>query len=445
MYRYIEIAGYLEEHIKQSKLKQGDKVASVRELCKVYQCHQSTALKALNYLKEKEILYSISQSGFYVVGSEPSKVGASEVIDFQSSSPDAKLFPYKDYQKCVNLAIEKNRSRLFEYSDVDGYRPLNKAIAKLVTNDYMFIDVNNVYITTGIQQGLALLTEMDMPNHKHKVLIEQPSYHRYIEYLKLNSVDVLTIDRDFNGLDLELLEEIFKSEDVKFFYTMPRVHNVFATCLNHEQKIEIVKLAYKYDVFIVEDDYMGDFINANGNAPLITYDTNKSHVIYLRSFSKIIFPGLRVGFAVLPERLSKAFGMRKFYADMGTSILAQASLEIYLKNKMYKRHISKMKKLYSERAETMVKALSKYQVEKSCDQEDGAKIVHTCLDLGKHSSSSILSKAGIRVADMGKFYYYNDYKNKDHKSKNYLLINVSNVEADQIETGISRLMKVLAI
>ncbi len=284
MFKYIEIANELEIQFRESKSKPGSRVPSVRDLCKLYKCHQSTAVKALNYLKEKNIVYSIPQSGYYITGREEDDVEEKQVFDFQSASPDSRFFPYEDYQKCVNLAIEKNKSSLFEYSNVSGFLPLKKSISKLLTNDYIFVDSDSIVITTGIQQCLSILTDMDVNTEGKKVLIEQPTYHCFIDYLKLNGLEVEVIERTFLGIDLNVLEEIFQKGEIKFFYTMPRVHNPLGTGLTQVEKRGIVDLAYKYNVLIVEDDYMADYITDKSNDPLYTYDLERTHVVYLRSF-----------------------------------------------------------------------------------------------------------------------------------------------------------------
>jgi len=438
MYRYIEIAEEIEESYVIQKLKPGDRVDSVRDLCRTYKCHQSTATKALNYLKEKGFLYSIPQSGFYIAGGVDNESINNQFVDFKSSSPDARLFPYKDYQKCVNQAIEKNRSNLFEYSDMKGYEPLKKAIVKLVTDDFIFTDVDSIVVTTGIQQGLSILSEMHISNKKNKILIEQPSYHRFIEYLKLNSFDVVTVERTFEGIDLIEIERLFSEGEIKFFYTMPRVHNPLGTGLSKYEKEKLIQLAYKYDVLIIEDDYMADYITNNSNDPLISYDVKKTHVIYLRSFSKIIFPGLRVGFAILPKHLVRQVTEIKFYRDMGTSLLAQASLEIYLSNKMYDRQVAKMRKLYEKRAQRMFSVLKSHSINGGYLNSYNTPIIHTCINTGKRYSIRKLEQAGIKLADIKNYYYM--WPNEPNK---YMLINVSNVDENSIGDGFQRLLAAL--
>ena len=436
MYKYIEIANALETLFKEMNFKPGQRVPSVRDLCKTYNCHQSTAVKALNYLKEQNIVYSIPQSGYYITGRLDSNDETPEEFDFKSASPDSRFFPYMEYQKCVNLAIEKNKSDLFEYGNLNGYVPLKVSISKLLTKDYIFTQIDNIVITSGIQQCLSILTELDFNNERKKVLVEQPTYHCYIDYLKLNGFDVELIDRTFEGLDLVKLEEFFKKGEIKFFYTLARVHNPLGTKLSQREKKKIIELAYRYNVYIVEDDYMADYITDKTNDPLFTYDLKGTHAIYLRSFSKSIFPGLRVGFAVLPKTLVDTFSEKKYYQDMGTSLLSQASLDVYLRNKMYNRHMYKMIKLYKNRAELLRSILTDLNVQGSFRSQSDASIIHTCLDVKKYVSLKKLNQSGIKIADIRKHYYT---WNKDHYT--YLPLNVSNVSNDRIDTGIRKLLK----
>ncbi len=288
-------------------------------------------------------------------------------------------------------------------------------------------------ITTGIQQCLSILTDMDVNTEGKKVLIEQPTYHCFIDYLKLNGLEVEVIERTFLGIDLNVLEEIFQKGEIKFFYTMPRVHNPLGTGLTQVEKRGIVDLAYKYNVLIVEDDYMADYITDKSNDPLYTYDLERTHVVYLRSFSKSIFPGLRVGFAILPKALLKTFSEKKYYRDMGTSLLSQASLDVYLRNKMYDKHMSRMIRLYKQRARLMRTVLSELHVKGSFDINPESAIIHTCLNIGKHISIAKLERNNIKVADTKRYYYL-----WNRNINNYLLVNVSNMAEDQIREGIKK-------
>src|SRR5690606_14606922 len=184
----------------------------------------------------------------------------------------------------------------------------------------------------GIQQTLDVMAKMPFPNGKKVILVEQPSYNLYLNFLELENIPVLGIELTMNGIDLQQLEHLFKTADIKFFYTMSRHHNPLGTSYDYATRRRIANLAEKYDVYVVEDDYMADIGDGHSFDPIYAYDLHE-RVVYLKSFSKIVFPGLRIGATVLPTTLVQPFDQHKRYND--ASLLSQAALEIYIKSGMY--------------------------------------------------------------------------------------------------------------
>jgi DNA-binding transcriptional MocR family regulator len=155
------------------------------------------------------------------------------------------------------------------------------------------------------------------------------------------------------------LEYLFKHQDIKFFYTVSRFHNPTGNSYTNAEKKKIVELAKEYDVYIIEDDYMGDLDPDLKQDPMFAYDTS-GRVIYTKSFSKIMLPGLRLGLAVLPEELKQAFLQAKFAADIHTPVLTQGALEIYLKNGMFTAHIQRIRRKYTRKGILLQKAFNNF-------------------------------------------------------------------------------------
>lgn len=162
-------------------------------------------------------------------------------------------------------------------------------------------------VTSGTQQALYILSQVIFPNQK-TILLEQPTYHRMIDLVQSLNLPYQTIKRHFNGIDLDELEELFKNGDIKFFYTISRFSNPLGLSYSNAEKQKIVNLAKRYDVYIIEDDYMGDFAKST-DLPLHYYDTS-DHIIYLKSFSMTIFPALRLGTIILPRTLTKSLNLK---------------------------------------------------------------------------------------------------------------------------------------
>ena len=447
MYKYLELSKELEDKIKIGEYKDGDRIPSIRTLKEAYNCNKSTVITALKDLEIKHILYSLPKSGYYVVKRNDNYDKENKLIlDFSSSAPDPRVFPYLDFQHCINQAIDIYKNDLFIYGTPKGLPSLIESIQKQLGNYQVFTNKDNIFITSGSQEALSILTTMPFPNNKDTILIEQPSCDIFIDYLEVNNKKVIGIKRDSQGIDLEELERIFKDENIKFFYTMPRYHNPLGTSYSNEDKKEISRLAEKYDVYVVEDDYLADFEQDSKSDPIFSYDRS-NHVIYLKSYSKIIFPGLRVGVVVIPEKLIEIFNKYKKTLDIDNSILFQEALEIYIKNGMFKRNKEKIKNYYLSRAKILNSSLKRNIYENNLD---GFKryykynflentCIHTYIELHKEiSCEKIINKLKkkdiiVSTADEN---YLNSFKEKDL----ILKINVSNVGEEYIDNGINEII-----
>ena len=437
MYKYLEILNHVESLIQEGEYKDGDKLPSIRDFTKIYSCNKSTIIKALEELERQHRVYSIPKSGYYVVKRKnPTNGGKKLLLDFASSAPDPQVFPYLDFQHCINEAIDIYKNELFIYGTPKGLPSLIDVIQKHLANYQVFANKDNIFITSGVQQALAILTTLTFPNKKETILIEQPSYHLFIDYLETHNVPVLGIKRTDKGIDLNELERLFKTESIKFFYTMPRFHNPLGTSYFQREKKAIVKLAQKYDVFIVEDDYLADLEENPKADPLYAYG-DFSHVIYLKSYSKIIFPGLRIGVAVIPNAILESFGKYKRLIDVDSSMLSQGALEIYIKSGMFRRHKQKIKASYSLRSKCLASILQKqYEVYSDIFQYNPIKnpCIHTYITLDEKINRERLidrlKKKSIMVATEDGHYL------STFKREKILKLNVTNVREDYIEKGI---------
>ncbi|WP_144568647.1 aminotransferase-like domain-containing protein [Bacillus pseudomycoides] len=441
MYKYLNVLNDLESMIQKGEIKEGRKLPSIRSLVSQYECNKATIIRALHELEKRHIIYSVPQSGYYVV----KKMGdyeedETENFDFASSAPDPDVFPYLDFQHCINKAIDTYKNDLFIYGTPKGLPSLISIVQKQLANYQVFAKEENIFITSGVQQALVILTSIPFPNQNETILIEQPSYHLFIEYLETNRTPVIGIKRTAKGIDLFELEKIFRTGKIKFFYTIPRFHHPLGTSYSKKEKEKIISLAKKYNVFIVEDDYLADLEQNPKVDPLYSYD-NSSHVIYLKSYSKIIFPGLRVGVAVILASIAEAFHKYKKLLDIDSSMISQAALEIYIKSGMFERHKQKIQLSYYVRSKALSGALEEAYKENQhlfCKTE--SKIgIHTCLSLHK----SIVTETLIKNLGQNQIFIETVDKNylSSFRKEKLLKLNVSNMKEDKIRIGIHRVIE----
>ncbi|MEC0131219.1 aminotransferase-like domain-containing protein [Paenibacillus odorifer] len=443
MYKYSELINELELQIAEDTYREGDKLPSIRELSLRYGCSKSTVIRALQDLQDKHLIYAASKSGYYVMKrSGQRKDEGAHWIDFTVSAPDPDIFPYLDFQHCINKAIDMYRNDLFIYGTPQGLPSLIREMQRHLASYQVFANPDQIFITSGVQQALGVLTRIPFPNGRQRVLIEQPGYPLFMEYLKTYGIETEGIKRSDAGVDLNELERLFKTGQFKFFYTVPRFHNPLGVSYTRTQKKAIAQLAAKYDVYIVEDDYMADLEQDAKEDPIYAYD-DAAHVIYLKSFSKIIFPGLRVGVAVLPEVLCDSFNRFKRLMDIDSSMLSQAALELYLKSGMFERHRKKMRSCYEKRStllhESIMRELDTATAQHYSYHPTGQLGVHTYLKLGDSVKTEQMIKRlqkkfiRIEMADSGYLPSFNKEK--------ILKLNVSSVKEPDIRSGIEQVMQ----
>ncbi|MCM1992156.1 PLP-dependent aminotransferase family protein [Oceanirhabdus seepicola] len=357
--KYEIIMEYINKLIYEEKIVQGGKLPTVRELADKFKCSKSTVLRAFKELEGEHKIYSIPKSGYYLVDKPENDKVHTKVINFSAVLPDEKLLPYREFNHSINRAVEIYKSSLFTYGDKQGILSLREVLVEHFAQHQIFTSKDEIFITTGSQQGLNILTRMRFPNNKKAILVEQPTYKLMHDLADVNNIHMIGIKRDRNGINLSELEEIFKKEEIKFFYTIPRFHNPLGTSYDEFTKKKIVELANKYDVYIVEDDYLADIEIKSGRLPIHYYDIN-DRVIYVKSYAKSFMPGIRIGAVILNDDLREEFLKYKRLFDLNTSVLAQGALDIYIRTGMYNNHIMKAKKEYKKKMDFVREYLKGY-------------------------------------------------------------------------------------
>ncbi|WP_127596404.1 aminotransferase-like domain-containing protein [Paenibacillus lautus] len=438
MKKYLSILTDMESKIQEGQYRSGQKLPSVRSAAQTYGCSISTVIRAYSELEKRHAIYSVSQSGYYVVQKDGDSDNMDQSwIDFASASPDVNVFPYLDFQHCLNKAIDTYKYELFTYGDPKGMEKLRHTLVSHLADSQVFTVPDRIVVTSGANQALEILAKMPFPNGKSVILVEQPSYNNYLEYLESEGLSVIGIPRSTAGIDLGALEDRFKTGNIKFFYTMSRYHNPLGTSLRMEERKAIAALASQYDVFVLEDDYMADLGSGRGFDPIYAYNQT-SHIIYLKSFSKIIFPGLRLGAVVLPEKLLEGFHAYKKYGD--TSLLSQAALEIYISNGMYERHKQKIYSQYETRMQALDSAVKRYGGTVLVKAVPGDGGIYKLFMLPQTVNLDRLIKR-LKMRNIlvmpGKLFYLSDYLER----KKFIRISISRARLTQIEEGVQAIVE----
>ncbi|KOS67805.1 GntR family transcriptional regulator [Lysinibacillus contaminans] len=433
--KYIQIMGEIKGQLANGTLHAGSKLPSVRQLSEHFSCSKNTVIRAYTELEKEHVIYAVSKSGYYVVNEFQHIKQGNEIIDFFSAGPDINMMPYVDFQHCMNQAIEQYKEELFTYSDQQGLYSLRVQLVKYLQSLQVFTRPERLVVVSGSQQALNLFVSMPFPNGKNNILIEQPSYFGMIESINLHQVTTFGIELSMEGIDLDRLEYIFRNNDIKFFYVIPRFHNPLGHSYTISEKKKIVELAEKYDVYIVEDDFLGDLDPNVKSDPMFSYAPS-GRVIYIKSFSKVFLPGLRIATVVLPKRMVDNFLRYKFSSDFNSSALSQGALEIYLKSGMFTSHLKKIKELYRTKMQILQEACKLYLPANTHFSKPTSGFflsIYLPKNVTAKQVVHMLNEQHIYVDDASRMFL------PEYKKENLLRLSISQVNESQIKLGVERL------
>ena len=328
--KYQAVVSFLKKGIESGKFPTGSRLPSIRQLSQDFHCSKDTIQRALLELRHEQYLYAKPQSGYYVLEQGQHQDLEIEVTDEHASA-------YDDFRICVNETLIGRENYLFNYYDnQEGLEELRQSVHQLLFDQALYCKPDQLVLTSGTQQALFILSQIDFPSKGEEILVEQPTYHRMNRLLVAQGLAYQTIERRINGIDLEELEKQFKSGKIKFFYTIPRFHYPLGHSYSDQEKRAILDLANQYGVYIVEDDYLGDLDSKKGQT--FHYLDTEDRVIYIKSFSTSLFPALRITALILPNALKEAFVSYKNILDYDSNLIMQKALSLYIDSQLFEKN-----------------------------------------------------------------------------------------------------------
>lgn len=363
-----------------------------------------------------------------------------EIISFAGGLPAPDLFPVADIQKVTAQVLEEDGFVALQYTTTEGSADLRNAIINQRLKPFgMDAALENIMITSGSQQGLELTAKMFI-NHGDTVIVENPTYLTAISPFKSYGAQLATVDTDDDGIIIsDLIHTIETSDNVKFIYLIPDFQNPTGRCMSLERREQVVQIAQKYKIPIIEDSPYGELVLAGEKLPTIKSFDKDGYVIYLGSFSKVFCPGFRIGWILADKALIEKYAILKQGVDLQTSTVDQMIVARYMMEYNLDDHIDKIKQLYSKRRECMLNAMDKYFPKNiAYTRPRGGLFIWVILPKG-HDSKEILEKAiAQKVAFVpGQSFYAHA------NVTNTFRLNYSNMPEDRIEEGIKRLGAIL--
>lgn len=291
-------------------------------------------------------------------------LGKPGIISFAGGFPDSAMFDVAGIKEAANQALTEEPGGALQYGATEGYEPLRTQLAAFMkTKGVKDIEPSGLIVTTGSQQALDLLGKT-LIGPGDKVIVEGPTFLATIQCFRLYGADLVSAPIDANGVQTDKLEELIKQHKPKFVYLIPTFGNPSGAMLSLERRKKVLELAVKYQTLVVEDDPYGDLYFGEAPPPSILalseqVPGSRDLIAHCGSMSKVLSPGLRVGWMIAPPELLAKATMCKQFSDAHTSTFAQATAAQYLKAGRMPATLANVRKVYGERARVMGECLKK--------------------------------------------------------------------------------------
>jgi len=454
---YLQIKDYIKSMILSGMLQKDIKLPSTRELSSILNVSRNTVIEAYKYLEDEGFVYTVRGRGFYVsnveinrqdewnfnwssefnsyaklseeldiVKSEP--VWKRGMISFKSIAPDNSYFDVEEVKKAFLNRMALEGDKLLNYGYAKGYKPLIEYLMKYMEGKGVAKEGKDILITNGFTEAFDILLS-SLTNSGDKIICENPTHNTAIKIMKLHGLNIEGVELDDDGINLEKLKNKI-TKDTKLAYLIPSYHNPTGIIMPPEKRIEVFNIFKEYNVPIIEDGFNEELRYSGSHvAPIAALCGKGNGVIYIGSFSKVLFPGLRIGWIMADKDLISVLESVKRSRNIHTSFIDQAILFEYLNGGNFEKYIKRVRKIYKEKYECAVKCAKKYIPNKKILGEGG---LHIFLELSDEiDTRDVLSECMKK----GVIFMPGDIFYTDGRGKNTLRLGFSRNSIEDIEKG----------
>ncbi|MFZ3220048.1 MAG: PLP-dependent aminotransferase family protein [Rhodoferax sp.] len=375
-------------------------------------------------------------------------LGKPGIISFAGGFPDSAMFDVDGIRDAANKALAEEPGAALQYGATEGYQPLREQLsAFMASKGASDVAPEQLIVTTGSQQALDMLGKT-MVSPGDKVIVEGPTFLATIQCFRLYGAEVISAPIDAHGVQTDALEALMAEHKPKFVYLIPTFGNPSGAMLSAERRKRVLELAVKYQTLVVEDDPYGDLYFGKAPPPSLlamspSVPGSRALLAHCGSLSKVLSPGLRVGWLIAPPELLAKATMCKQFSDAHTSTFAQATAAQYLKAGRMPATLAHVRKVYAERAQALCNALRK-ELGEAIDfvQPQGGLFVWARLTGagGKGTDGGAFAKRaidqGVAFVPGAPFYA----SNPDHAT---LRLSFATADVAKIEEGVARLAQAL--
>lgn len=361
-----------------------------------------------------------------------------DVVSFAGGMPDSGLFPTDAFRRVLNGVIRDEGESLLQYYPTGGYPPLRRYLSAYLLRAGVEARPEEILIVNGSQQGFDLIART-LIDPGDVIAIEQPTYPRAVQVFRSFGAQLLAVPWGPEGPRPDVLERLLERRAPKLFYCQPNAHNPTGLAMARETGRRVLAAAARHQVPVVEDGFDASlYYGGRPAAPLKAGDRD-GVVIYIGTFSKILFPGLRLGWIVAPPAIHERLQAAKQLADLHTSALIQAAVHRFCEGRLLDRHVARVAREYGRRRDLLVAALARRMPDDTTwtEPRGGFSLL---LTLPAGLSASALLPAAI---ERGVAFTPGEAFFVDGSGEGTLRLSFSSVPASRIEEGVRRLAEVV--
>jgi GntR family transcriptional regulator/MocR family aminotransferase len=467
---YEQIKAFLRQNIQSGNLLPETRLPATRQLAESLGISRITVSNAYADLESEGLIYTREGSGTYVMTPFSHTIPNNDAADIswplwqqelqipdeilqiypgriskQTLHPDlisftgvgdARQFPIKDFYKAIQTVIKRDDIAALEYGEFDGgYRPLRETISHILASQGIRAHPDNTLITSGSQQALALVCQL-LLKPGDVILVEKPSYNFALELFQALNLKIISVPMDERGIQVERIETLLQKHHPRLIYTIPNFQNPTGVCLSGERRRELVRLAGLYNIPILEDDFVGDLRFGGRAQPAIKALAQDGSVIYIGTFSKMLMPGIRVGFLVADGPVYNGLVRNKRVNDLTTSTLIQRALDEYVTVGRYQLHLRRSCRTYRKRRDIMLSAIKRhFPPSLRANPPQGGLFIWMQLpeNISALELVPIAAEEGVEFAP-GSIFFINP-----EEGDGFLRLNFAAQTSENIEIGIQRL------
>ncbi len=466
-----QIRDRIEQLIYQGILAPGKKLPPSRRLAASLGVNRSTVIAVYEDLIAEDLLTARVGSGTMVASgleSRPKSIGRRPInwsdifslkprfepsslirdtlaicaqpgmIMFANGVPSPRLYPRKEFREIFNGELLSGRSQFFDLMPSGGYPPLLELLAREAVSAADPARVDEIMITSGSIQGLTLISNT-LLTAGDLVLVENPTFFGALQSFNAVKARLLFIPTDRNGMNIDFLEQILVRQRPKLLYTIPTFQNPSGYVLSLERRRRLLALAHRHSLPIVEDDPYSRIYFQDPPPPSLKFLDRFNHVIHISTFSKLLFPGLRVGWLQAPRQVIERLSRTKLLYDLHTNTPGQVAIQRYLSRGLLEEHLSLIRSVYAEKMGLMAECLGKYCAALEERQQPAGGYYFWCrLPQGLSSRELMLElfREGVAILPGEAFYPGNE-------GRSWFRLNFTFPDHDQIVKGIKIIGKVL--